>query len=61
MTMSVARVKIDDKGRITIPNHFLKANGIQLGSYVVICPIYNNSRACRLEFEGANNELDGTG
>ena len=54
MTMAISRVKIDDKGRITLPNHFLKANGIEQGTYVVICPIYNNNRACKLEFENDN-------
>ena len=53
MTMNISKVKIDDKGRITLPSHFLKANDIQIGTYVVIQPVYNNKSACKLEF---NNE-----
>ena len=51
--MNISKVKIDDKGRITLPSHFLKANNIEIGTYVVIQPVYNNKSACKLEF---NNE-----
>jgi len=50
MTMNISKAKIDDKGRITLPNHFLKANNIEVGTYVTIQPVYNNKSACKLEF-----------
>lgn len=51
MTMNISKTKIDDKGRIQLPSHFLKANDIETGTYVIIQSVYNNNRACKLEFE----------
>lgn len=56
MTMNISKAKIDDKGRIQLPSHFLKANDIELGTYVIIQSVYNNNRACKLEFQ---NEKQG--
>ena len=44
--------KIDDKGRINLPAHFLKANNIQKGCEVIIEAIINNSDAVKLKFKG---------
>ncbi len=51
MTMNISKTKIDDKGRIQLPSHFLKANDIEVGTYVIIQSVYNNSSACKLEFQ----------
>ncbi len=51
MTMNISKTKIDDKGRIQLPSHFLKANDIETGTYVIIQSVYNNNRACKLEFD----------
>ena len=56
MTMNISKVKIDGKGRIQLPTHFLKANNIETGTYVIIQPLYNNKCACKLEF---NSKLKG--
>ena len=58
--MNISKVKIDEKGRITLPNYFLKANNIKIGTYVVIQPVYNNKCACKLEFNNGekNNVCD---
>ena len=49
MTMNISKTKIDDKGRIQLPSHFLKANDIEVGTYVIIQSVYNNSSACKME------------
>lgn len=49
--MNISKTKIDDKGRIQLPSHFLKANDIETGTYVIIQSVYNNSSACKLEFQ----------
>ena len=51
MTMNISKTKIDDKGRIQLPSHFLKANDIEVGTYFIIESVYNSSRACKLEFQ----------
>ena len=50
MTMNIATVKMDDKGRITLPTSFLKANNISIGGWVIIKPVYNDNSACKLKF-----------
>ena len=63
MSMAITKVKIDDKGRITLPSYFLKANNIDTGTDVVICPIYNNDKACKLIFnqnKGKGGSEDGS-
>ena len=50
MTMNIATVKMDDKGRITLPTSFLKANNIDIGGWVIIKPVYNDNSACKLKF-----------
>ncbi len=61
MTMNISKTKIDDKGRIQLPKHFLLANDIETGTSVIIQTVYNNNCACKLEFKkesktGGNNE-----
>ena len=43
-------MKIDSKGRITFPQHFLKANKIKPNSYVEVCPVYNHEDSVRVRF-----------
>ena len=52
--VNICKCKIDDKGRITLPNSFLKANGVKTGTYVTLQPMYNSS-ACKMEFENDSN------
>jgi|TARA_R100000093_G_scaffold42389_1_gene22110 bifunctional DNA-binding transcriptional regulator/antitoxin component of YhaV-PrlF toxin-antitoxin module len=44
--MNITEMKVDTKGRITIPNSFLKANGLERGKCkVVVIPNGNDSEA----------------
>ena len=36
---------------ITLPDHFLKANGIERGTHVEVYPVYNREDSIRLQFE----------
>ena len=49
--IAITMLKIDSKGRITLPDYFLKANGIKKGSTVAIYPVYNREDSVRLEFD----------
>ena len=44
-------LKIDERGRITLPDYFLKANDINKGSTVSIYPVYNREDSVRLQFD----------
>lgn len=48
--MNIAKAKIDKKGRIQLPKHFMLANDIKEESEVIIQPIYNNKKECKLVF-----------
>ena len=44
--MNITEMKIDTKGRLTIPSAFLKANGLERGKCkVVVIPNGNDSEA----------------
>ena len=49
--IAITMLKIDEEGRITLPDYFLKANDIKRGSTVAIYPVYNREDSVRLEFE----------
>ena len=49
--IAITMLKIDNRGRITLPEYFLKANNIKKGSTVGIYPVYNREDSVRLEFE----------
>tara|TARA_R100000808_G_scaffold24201_1_gene55159 strand:+ start:877 stop:1047 length:171 start_codon:yes stop_codon:yes gene_type:complete len=49
--MNIAKVKMDDKGRITLPGKFLEANNIDTGGWIIIKPVYNDNSACKLKFK----------
>ena len=57
MTMNIATVKMDDKGRITLPTSFLKANNISIGGWVIIKPVYNDNSACKLKYKPRKKEV----
>ena len=50
--IKISVTKIDDKGRINLPSHFLKANNIQKGCEVIIEAVINNKDAVKLKFKG---------
>ena len=54
--MAITKLKLDKRGRITLPEHFLKANGIDKGSYVEVYPVYNREDSIRLQFEDMENK-----
>ena len=44
--MNITEMKVDSKGRITIPSSFLRANGLERGKCsVVVIPNGNNNEA----------------
>lgn len=44
--MNITEMKVDTKGRLTIPNAFLKANGLERGKCkVLVIPNGNDSEA----------------
>ena len=49
--IAITKIKLDNKGRITFPVHFLRANGIKVGTNVEIYPVYNRDDSIRLQFE----------
>ena len=49
--IALTKLKIDDRGRITLPDYFLKANEIEGGTYVKVFPVYNREDSVRLQFE----------
>ena len=53
--IKISVTKIDDKGRINLPAHFLKANKIEKGTEVIIEGVINNKDAVKLKFKGVNN------
>ena len=50
MQMKIAEVKLDGKGRLQIPNVFLKANNIPSNSKVSIRAKYNSNNEIILKF-----------
>ena len=57
--IAITQMKIDDRGRITFPQHFLKANNIKPNSYVEICPVYNHEDSVRVRFTNITDEETG--
>ena len=56
--IAITRIRMDDRGRITFPDHFLKANGIKKGTHVEIYPVYNRGDSVRLQFEWEDDDAD---
>ena len=53
--INICRLKIDKKGRITLPRTLLDANGIKEGGYVVIRAM-QTSNSVKLLFEKQQKE-----
>tara|TARA_Y100000310_G_C20277963_1_gene621196 strand:- start:387 stop:554 length:168 start_codon:yes stop_codon:yes gene_type:complete len=49
--IAITMLRIDERGRITLPDYFLKANDIKKGSNISVYPVYNREDSIRLEFE----------
>tara|TARA_R100000656_G_scaffold84894_1_gene61972 strand:+ start:63 stop:242 length:180 start_codon:yes stop_codon:yes gene_type:complete len=49
--IAICKLKIDDRGRLTFPSSFLKANEIKKNSFVSVIPVSGRTDAVRLEFE----------
>ena len=56
--MLIAKIKIDNKGRLTLPCSFLKANEIKKNSFVSVIPVSGRTDAVRLEFEWEDDNED---
>ena len=58
--IAITMLRIDERGRITLPDYFLKANNINRDSYISVFPVSNRNDSVRLEFklEESNNEED---
>ena len=47
----ICKLKIDERGRLTFPDSFLKANKIKKNSFVTVHPVGGRTDAVRLEFD----------
>mgnify|MGYP003153867381 CR=1 FL=1 len=54
--ITIAEVKMDSRGRITLPSSFLSANEISHECRIIVKPKYNSNNEVILEF--INGELD---
>ena len=54
----ICKLKIDDRGRLTFPDSFLKANKIKKNSFVSVIPVSGRTDAVRLEFEWEDDNED---
>ena len=52
--MYIAKIKIDRRGRIQLPQSFLKANEIKSGDYAIAEVVYNRHDAVRIIFVNNN-------
>ena len=56
--IAICKLKIDNKGRLTFPSSFLKANDIKKNSFVSVIPVSGRQDAVRLEFEWEKTDDD---
>ena len=56
--MYLARCKIDDRGRLTLPKSFIKANNLDSYTRVYIQTMYNTENCVKLVFRGKPGEED---
>jgi len=49
--IKICKVKIDRRGRLTLPMNFLIANKIKTDSYVSVHPVSGRADAVRLDFD----------
>jgi hypothetical protein len=53
--IKICKIKIDKRGRLSLPMNFLVANKIKRDSYVSVHPVSGRTDAVRLEFDNENN------
>jgi len=51
--MWIAECSIDERGRLTLPKSFLKANGLTKHTKVFVQTMYNTSDTVKLVFENS--------
>ena len=56
--IKICKVRLDDRGRLTFPDSFLKANKIKKNSFVSVIPVSGRTDAVRLEFEWEEQNED---
>ena len=56
--IAICKLKIDNRGRLTFPRSFLKANDIKKNSFVSVIPVSGRTDAVRLEFEWEETDED---
>ncbi len=54
--VKICRVKMDNRGRFSLPINFLQANNIKTGSYVSVVPVAGSTNV-RLEFEFDDSDV----
>ena len=54
--IAIMKLKMDYRGRVTLPDNFLKANGIKRDSYIHVFPVANRDDSVRLTFEIKENK-----
>ena len=54
--IAIMKLKMDYRGRVTLPDNFLKANGIKKDSYIHVFPVSNRSDSIRLQFKLENSD-----
>ena len=56
--ITICKIKIDERGRLTLPSSFLKANEIKKNSFVSVIPVSGRTDAVRLEFDWEDKDED---
>ena len=54
----ICKIKLDNRGRLTLPDSFLKANEIKKNSFVTVHPVGGRTDAVRLEFDWEKTDED---
>ena len=49
--IAIMKLKMDYRGRVTLPDNFLKANGIKKDSHIHVFPVSNRDDSVRFQFE----------
>ena len=52
----ICKLRIDSRGRLTLPDSFLKANKIKRNSFVTVHPVSGRTDDVRLEFIWENTD-----
>ena len=52
--MKICIIKMDKRGRMSLPASFLRANNLKRNSFVNVLPVSGRSDAIKLEFEMEN-------